>query len=239
MCHIGTSGWVYPHWRGVFYPSDLQQSQWYKHYAKHFNTVEINYSFYRLPTEEAFNRWRKQAPAEFIYAVKANRYLTHLKRLKEVAEPLTRFLTRVERLEEKLGPILWQLPPHWRADPERIRAFANHLPKDMTHVFEFRDRRWFIPQIREILEQFELTFCIFDMPDLPCPPWITSRNVYLRFHGKEMVYGGLYGRESLKPWADRIRHWLGDNRKVYAYFNNDAFGYALEDALALQDLLAS
>lgn len=238
-CRIGTSGWVYPHWQGVFYPPDLQQSFWYHHYAKHFGTVEINYSFYRLPSEESFKRWREQAPSGFRYAVKANRYLTHFKRLKDVTEPLEQFLSRVRLLGEKLGPILWQLPPNWRPNLERLEAFAYLLPDDMIHVFEFRDPRWFVLPVREILERFGLTFCIFDMPDVCCPTWVTASTVYLRFHGSGLVYGGQYGGEGLRLWVDHIQRWLSEGHCIYAYFNNDAFGYAVEDARVLKNLLTN
>jgi uncharacterized protein YecE (DUF72 family) len=236
-CHIGTSGWVYEHWRGIFYPADLPQSGWYAHYARHFDTVEINYSFYRLPSERAFDDWRAQAPPGFVYAVKANRYLTHIKRLKDAAAPLERFLSRARRLGDKLGPILWQLSPKWRADPARLDAFAALLPTDLVHAFEFRDPRWFVPPVREILERYGLSLCIFDMPGLACPAWVTGEAVYLRFHGSGVVYGGRYGQEGLRPWADRMQGWLAEGRAVYAYFNNDAFGYAVEDAQALRGLL--
>jgi uncharacterized protein YecE (DUF72 family) len=234
---IGTSGWVYPHWRDVFYPPGLAQSRWYAHYARVFDTVEINYAFYRLPSEAAFDHWQEQAPEGFVYAVKANRYITHLKRLKDVGEPLARFLTRAQRLGDKLGPILWQLPPRWRANPERLEAFAALLPPELIHAFEFRDPRWFVEPIRDILEQHGLAFCIFDMPGLACPTWVTGDVVYLRFHGSETVYGGRYGREALRPWADRIQAWLHEGRTLYAYFNNDAFGFAVEDARALKQLI--
>jgi uncharacterized protein YecE (DUF72 family) len=237
-CRIGTSGWIYPHWRDIFYPRGLPQSRWYDHYAAHFDTVEINYSFYRLPSEEAFDRWRVQAPARFVYAVKASRFITHVKRLKDAAQPLERFLSRARRLGDKLGPILWQLPPRWQADPARLETFAALLPADLTHVFEFRDPRWFVRPVQEVLERCDLSFCIFDMPGLPCPIWVTGDIVYLRFHGSEVVYEGRYGREKLRLWADRIRQWLAEGRAVYAYFNNDAFAYAVEDAQALRDLLA-
>ncbi len=236
-CRIGTSGWVYAHWRGIFYPTSLPQAGWYGHYARHFDTVEINYSFYRLPSETAFDRWREQAPPDFVYAVKANRYLTHIRRLKDVAEPLERFLSRARRLGDRLGPVLWQLPPQWRADLARIEAFAVLLPADLLHVFEFRDPSWFVQPVKDILGRFGLGFCIFDMPGLPCPAWVTGDVVYLRFHGSEVVYGGRYGREALRPWAGRIRDWLAEGRAVYAYFNNDAFGHAVEDARVLRKLL--
>ncbi|MFQ6101029.1 MAG: DUF72 domain-containing protein [Anaerolineae bacterium] len=238
-CRIGTSGWVYSHWRGVFYPPDLPQSRWYTHYAKVFDTVEINYSFYRLPSEATFDRWREQAPEGFLYAVKANRYITHLKRLKDAAEPVERFLARAQRLGDRLGPILWQLPPRWRANPERLETFAALLPFDLLHAFEFRDPRWFVEPVRRILEQHGLACCIFDMPGLRCPTWVTGSAVYLRFHGSGEVYGGRYGREGLRPWADRIRTWLSEGCQVYAYFNNDAFGFALEDAQELRAMIES
>lgn len=236
-CHIGTSGWVYPHWRGVLYPPGLPQSRWYARYAEEFDTVEINYSFYRLPSEAAFDHWREQAPQGFLYAVKANRFITHVKRLRDAAEPLTRFLERARRLDESLGPILWQLPPKWNADPERLAAFAELLPADLTHAFEFRDPRWFVEPVRRILESRNLAFCIFDMPGLPCPTWVTGAAVYVRFHGCGAVYGGLYGPDALRPWAANIRRWLSDGRTVYVYFNNDAFGFAVQDAQTLRHLL--
>lgn len=236
-CRIGTSGWVYRHWRGVFYPPERAQSRWYEHYAQHFDTVEVNYSFYRLPSEGTFDRWRVQAPAGFVYALKANRFLTHVKRLKEAAEPLERFLSRARRLGDTLGPILWQLPPRWQADPARLESFAALLPLDLPHAFEFRDPRWFVQPVREVLARHGLTCCIFDMPDLTCPLWVTGKMVYLRFHGLETVYVGRYGREGLQPWAERIRQWLAEGREVYAYFNNDAFGHAVEDARTLREMI--
>jgi uncharacterized protein YecE (DUF72 family) len=236
-CHVGTSGWVYPHWRGTFYPAGLAQTRWYGHYAQSFDTTEINYSFYRLPSEKAFDRWREQAPPGFLYAVKANRYLTHIKRLKDVDEALEQFVSRSRRLGDRLGPILWQLPPHWRSDAEVLASFAARLPRDMVHAFEFRDPRWFTASVKEVLERFGLALCIYDMPGLSCPSWIIGDVVYLRFHGSGTVYGGLYGEDVLRPWADRIRAWLNENRTVYAYFNNDACGYAVQDALTLRRLL--
>jgi uncharacterized protein YecE (DUF72 family) len=236
-CRIGTSGWVYPHWRGIFYPTHLAQTRWYAAYAEHFDTVEINTSFYHLPAEETFDHWREQAPPGFVYAVKANRYLTHVKRLKNALDALEHFLSHTRRLAHQLGPILWQLPPNWGADPARLADFAKLLPDDLVHAFEFRDPHWFVPPVQEVLEHYGLTFCIFDMPGSACPSWVTSRTVYLRFHGREQAYGGRYGPERLRPWAERIRGWLAEGRAVYAYFNNDAMGNAVEDAKTLQSLL--
>ena len=234
---VGTSGWIYPHWAGRFYPSGLPQAQWFAHYARTFRTVEINYSFYRLPSEGSFDRWREQAPPGFRYAVKANRYLTHLKRLRETGESLERFLSRARRLEHASGPILWQLPPHWRANPQRLADFAAAPPHDMVHAFEFRDPSWFNEAVRKILSENGLSFCIYHMPGLECPLWVTGPVIYLRFHGSGEVYGGRYGPQGLRHWARQIKRWLEAGHTVYAYFNNDAFGYAVEDARTLLELL--
>jgi uncharacterized protein YecE (DUF72 family) len=236
-CRIGTSGWIYRHWHGVFYPETLAQEHWYPYYAAHFDTVEINYSFYRLPSEAAFDRWHAQAPAGFLYSVKANRYLTHLKRLKDVEVPLERFLSRVRRLGDKLGAILWQLPPRWPADPARLRSFAALLPLELHHVFEFRDPSWFTPAVYDVLREFDLGFCIFHMPGITCPLWVTGQVIYLRFHGTAAEYCGRYDEQGLAPWAGRIQEWLADGHIVYAYFNNDTWGHAIQDALLLRRLV--
>jgi uncharacterized protein YecE (DUF72 family) len=237
QARIGTSGWVYPHWRGVFYPEDLPQSQWFTHYACYFDTVEINNTFYRLPQESAFDRWRDQAPEGFVYAVKASRYITHFKHLKDCAESIERLLSRARRLGGHLGPILYQLPPHWGPDPERLEAFAALLPGDLTHVFEFRNGGWFSEPVCEVLIDHQLSFCIFDLPDAECPRWVTGPTVYIRFHGADRAYGGRYGGESLAGWARFIRDTQAQGHEVYAYFNNDAFGYALADARELREIV--
>jgi uncharacterized protein YecE (DUF72 family) len=236
-CHVGTSGWVYPHWKGAFYPPDLPQGQWFEHYTHHFATVEINNTFYRLPRESTFDRWREQAPEGFVYAVKASRYITHLKHLRECAEPVERFLARARRLGGHLGPVLYQLPPHWGADPERLAEFAALLPQGLIHVFEFRNGHWFVEPVREILERFSLSFCIFSLPGAECPLWVTGQAAYIRFHGSNRAYGGLYSREELSPWSQRIQDILDQGHDVYVYFNNDAFGYALENARALREMI--
>ncbi|MEW5956098.1 MAG: DUF72 domain-containing protein [Chloroflexota bacterium] len=163
--------------------------------------------------------------------------MTHVKRLQNAAEALERFLARARRLGDTLGPILWQLPPRWQADPIRLEQFAALLPADLSHAFEFRDPRWFVPPVREVLERHGLNCCIFDMPELSCPFWITSDVVYLRFHGCGAIYAGRYGREGLQPWADRVQQWLAEGRHIYAYFNNDAWANAVKDAQRLRSLL--
>ena len=150
---IGTSGWVYPHWRGDFYPAGLRQAGWFDHYARHFDTVEINNTFYRLQAESAFDAWREQAPPGFLYAVKANRYITHVRRLIDAGEPLARFLERAQHVGPALGPILYQLPPRWHANLPRLESFIALLPDDLTQVFEFRDPTWFSPAVAELLRR--------------------------------------------------------------------------------------
>ncbi len=249
---VGTSGWVYRHWaNGVFYPPGLPTSRWFAHYAGVFNTVEINNTFYRLPSEAAFDRWREQAPPGFIYAVKANRYLTHIRRLADCAEPLERFLERARRLGPTLGPILYQLPPRWKANPDRLEGFAALLDRmdparTLEHVFELRDPRWFVEAVRDVLVRHGLSFCIYDLPGVPCPRWVTGPVVYLRFHGSGTRYGGRYGTEDLGSWAGLLRDLAAGtapetpdraSRPVYVYFNNDAEGHAVANALELRTML--
>lgn len=199
--------------------------------------MEVNYSFYRLPEPETFDRWRGEAPEGFVFAVKANRYITHVKRLKDCAEPLARFLGRCRRLGPHLGPILYQLPPRWRPNIERLGAFARLLPDDLTHVFEFRDDRWFDDPVRHVLAENRLGFCIHDHPGTTCPGWITGRAAYFRFHGSVRGRDGGYTAREIARQADHVRRALEGRRDVYAYYNNDAAGRAVHDARALKDAL--
>jgi uncharacterized protein YecE (DUF72 family) len=231
---IGTSGWVYSHWRGTFYPAGLRQAQWFDYYARYFDTVEINNTFYRLQAESVFDAWREQAPPGFLYAVKANRYITHMRRLIDAGEPLARFLERARRLGPALGPILYQLPPRWRANLPRLESFISLLPADLTQVFEFRDPTWFEPAVPDLLRTRGLSFCIFHMAGLETPLAVTGRTVYVRLHGPP---GGDYDRAGLGQWAQRVREWCGAGHDVYVYFNNDILGYAVRNALALKELL--
>lgn len=234
---IGTSGWIYPHWRGVFYPADLPATKWLTYYAAHFPTVEINYSFYRLPSEQAFRGWAKDAPQGFRFAVKASRYLTHMKKLREPQEPLQRFLGRARLLREKLGPILYQLPPRWRCNLPRLRDFLACLPADLTHVFEFRDPSWLNERVLALLEAHGVVFCVFSYPGLTCPVRTTSTVAYIRLHGAETPYASCYSEEELQWWAEQIEGLLAKEYTVYVYFNNDALGYAVRNACRLRELL--
>ena len=234
---IGCSGWIYPHWRGRFYPEGLPVKRWFEHYAAHFDTVEINNSFYRLPTAETFAGWRDAAPPGFLYAVKANRFLTQAKKLKDCAEPVARMMAPVRHLEPALGPILYQLPPRFRINLPRLEEFLGLLPRDLIHVFEFRDASWLVPETLALLERFGASFCAHDLPDLATPRWACGPIAYVRFHGAGGKYWGRYSETALAEWADWMRGQQAEGRAVWAYFNNDIEGHAITDALALKRLV--
>ncbi|MFQ5925521.1 MAG: DUF72 domain-containing protein, partial [Dehalococcoidia bacterium] len=190
--YIGTSGWVYPHWREVFYPPKLTQSKWLEFYTRHFPTVELNNSFYHLPSEKAFENWRDTSPDGFVYAVKVSRFITHIKRLKNVEEPIETFLGRAMLLQGKLGPLLYQLPPNMHRNDERLDAFLSLLPGGHRHVVEFRHESWLDEGVFEILRRHNGGFCVFDMPGLPCPLVATADFAYIRFHGSSGLYFSCY-----------------------------------------------
>lgn len=231
---IGTSGWVYKHWQGIFYPKELPQKDWFSRYAQEFDTVEINNSFYRLPSESAFDSWRRQAPPGFHYAVKASRYLTHMKKLKDPEEPLHLFFERAKRLEQTLGPVLYQFPPHWGMNLSRFEHFLSALPKGYQHVVEFRDPSWLTEEVFKTMERFRVAHCLHDMYTLQIPIRITAPPVYIRLHG-DTRHAGDYPPAALEPWATRIREW--QDLGVFVYFNNDVGGYALENARTLKHML--
>src|SRR3712207_1916761 len=236
MIRIGTSGWIYNHWRGLFYPQTLGQSEWFSYYAREFDTVEINNSFYRLPSGETFAAWRDQAPQGFLYAVKASRFLTHLKKLKDPEEPLQRFFEGARHLEGTLGPVLYQLPPRWRVDLPRFEHFLAALPRGYSHVVEFRDPSWLVEDVFRLMEQYGVAHCIHDMRPLQIPLRVTAAPIYLRFHGTSK-YSGDYQQATLETWAQRIDDWRSQHLDVFVYFNNDIGGYALANAKTLRELL--
>lgn len=231
---IGCSGWNYRHWRGLFYPQGLPVRRWFEHYGSLFDTVEINNSFYRLPPESTFAAWAEQAPPGFLYAVKANRFLTHQKKLKDPEEPIDRMLSHVRHLGDTLGPILYQLPPRWQLDLARLRDFLALLPGDLSHVFEFRDPSWLTDAVYALLDEHGAGFCTHDMPGLNPPRIATGRIAYVRFHGAGGKYWGRYGEAALVDWCEWLQAETANGRHAYAYFNNDWNGDAIEDALALQ-----
>lgn len=232
----GTSGWNYSHWRGVFYPDGLAQSKWLGYYSTHFDTVEVNNSFYRLPEKKTFEGWRAQTPDGFTFAIKASRYLTHIKRLREPEEPLQRLLDRASGLETKLGVVLYQFPPHWRVDLDRLRGFLEILPQNPRSAFEFRDESWQCEAVWAMLEEHEVAYCIMDSPGLPLHLRTTCGYSYIRMHSGGEGTDGNYTDDHLRAWADRIGPMLvrGD---VYVYFNNDFRGYAVRNAIRLREMM--
>jgi len=235
VVRIGTSGWEYDHWRGTFYPRDLPKRRWLEHYAEHFDTVELNASFYRLPSAGTFGRWGTRVPSDFRFAVKASRYLTHVRRLREPQEPLDRLWSSARRLGDRLGPVLYQLPPRWRPNADRLAAFLAALPADGGQAIEFRDRRWYRPEILELLRAAGVALCLHDMSASAPEPVPLGPCVYVRFHGAGRRYGGRYPDEAIAAWAERIARWSVEGRSVWAYFNNDAEGHAVTDAVRLRE----
>ena len=234
---VGTSGWVYQHWRGRFYPSDLPATRWFGFYAGQFSTVEVNNSFYRLPSEQTFTTWARKAPPGFVYAVKASQYITHFKRLLDPEESLQRFLGRARLLGEHLGPILFQLPPRFACDLGRLEHFLSLLPTDLAHVFEFRDSRWLNDDVYALLRRYDAGLCIADLPGQEAPVLATSRTVYVRFHGNQILYADGYGRDELALWSSRLAYFVAEGHDIYAYFNNDGEAHAIYDPRTLTELL--
>jgi uncharacterized protein YecE (DUF72 family) len=235
---IGTSGWAYKHWlNGVFYPPKLRPNQQLPFYAERFPTVEVNFSFYRLPERSVFESWEKQTPDHFIFAVKASRYLTHMKKLKDPEEPLTRLMERARGLKKKLGPILFQFPRTWPVHLERFEPFLDALKpyRRERFAFEFRHESWLNPQVYELLGRAKAALCIPVGPGVPLDIRLTAPWAYIRFHGGQWGIG--YTDEELAFWAERIQGFLDQKADVYAYFNNDIEGHAFRDAVRLRDML--
>ena len=235
--HIGTSGWHYRHWLGPFYPEGMGPSSFLDFYCRHFRTVEINNSFYRLPEEDTMKAWQRQTQEGFIFSIKASRYLTHMKKLKDPAEPLEIFLGRASLLCEKLGPVLFQLPPRWRCNIERLRKFLALLPADSRSAFEFRDQSWFRPEVYDALRKAGAAFCIYDLAGRLSPREVTADFVYIRLHGPGAAYSGRYDTAALANWAGAIASWQDRGKEVFCYFDNDQGGFAVANALELIKLL--
>ena len=232
--HIGCSGWHYKHWLGPFYPPKLPASQMLAFYQQRFDTVEINNTFYHLPTEEAVAEWREAAPAGFCYAVKGSRFLTHMKKLKDPEQGLERFFARSGLLGPKLGPVLWQLPPHWQLNLERLEGFLSALPRDHRYAFEFRNPTWNVPAVYSLLASYNAACCVFDLDGRLSPVEITGDFLYIRLHGPGARYQGSYSDAALDAWAERLTGWRKSLHAVYVYFDNDESAHAPHDALRLR-----
>lgn len=235
--HIGTSGWHYKHWLGGFYPAKTPPAKMFEWYSRHFDTVELNNSFYRLPTEQAFLHWRAHAPTGFTFAVKASRFITHMKKLKDPEISLDRFFERARLLREKLGPILFQLPPRWPVNVERLKSFLEALPPRYRYVFEFRDASWNIQPVYRLLRRHNAALCIHDWRANQSPNEITADFTYVRMHGPEGTYQGGYSTQHLEQLAECTNRWRSALDAIYVYFNNDQGGFAVRDASALRELL--
>lgn len=244
LLRIGCSGWNYKSWKGRFYETGLPASQWLTEYARVFDTVEANGTFYRLPEKETFEAWRKQTPPGFLMAVKASRFLTHMKRLRDPEEPIERLLSRASALGPRLGPVLYQLPPHFHLDLKRLQAFLQALPtrlgrRRLQHVFEFRHPSWYVGETYQLLERHGAALCLHDMTGSATAPVAVGPCVYVRFHGTSGRYHGSYPDATLRDWAARLaEEWRG-GRSVFAYFNNDPDAVATENAQRLRTFIRS
>ena len=237
--HIGCSGWNYAHWRGVVYPEGLPQSRWLEHYAELFGTVEINNTFYRLPTRKAVQGWVDRTPPSFLFTVKASRYLTHIKRLTDLDQGIRRFYRCIESLTatRKMGPVLWQLPGNFRRDDERLRAALAKLPPG-RHCFEFRHESWFCEETYEALREHGAALVVGDHPERPFQTYeLTADWTFIRFHYGHRGRRGNYSESELEEWRERIAKWRR-RYEVLAYFNNDWEGFAVRNARWLDDALA-
>lgn len=232
---VGTSGWTYRHWQGPFYPPGLPARRWLEFYAREFDTVELNSPFYRIPPRSTFESWRRRTPEGFLFAVKASRQITHVRRLREPQRELEWFLSSARGLGEKLGPVLFQLPPGMRADPELLAQFLRTLPPG-RYVLEFRHASWFCEEVYALLRDHNVALCISDSPRWPCPRVITADFLYVRLHGHERLYASRYGPEELRAWAELVREHLprGD---AFVYFDNDYAAHAVFNARELRQLL--
>jgi uncharacterized protein YecE (DUF72 family) len=241
--YIGASGWNYKHWgNGEFYPRDLKPADWLKFYAGHFNTVEINNSFYRLPTEDTFKNWRKQVPRDFKFSVKASRFITHVKRLKDPEEPLDLFFSRAKHLKDHLGPVLFQLPPQLKLDIDRLeiflRALKSHGAGKLRCSLEVRDATWLTTPVFDLLEKYGVALCLADWREMHVTGPVTANFVYVRRHygrGK----GGNYPKRDLDRDVNQIRKWMEQDLDVFMYFNNDMGGHAIRNTRYVQEKINS
>lgn len=236
--HIGTSGWHYKHWKGPFYPADLSPAKMLSWYVERFDTVEINNSFYRLPAESALALWCRLAPASFCFAVKASRYITHNRKLKDPQNGIERFLTSIGKLGPRLGPILFQLPPAWKVNVERLDEFLSRLPRGHRYAFEFRNPTWNVPEIYEVLDRHNAAYCIYELAGFHSPIQITADFTYVRLHGPGNKYQGDYSEQTLRRWAERMEGWRNELRHIFVYFDNDQAGFAPKNAWQLKKQVA-
>jgi len=237
VIRVGTSGWNYDHWKGPFYPDDLAQKEWLGFYGNRLRSVEVNNTFYQLPEKKTLRAWSEAVPSDFVFSVKASRYITHMKKLKDPERSLKRFLDAVEALGDRLGPLLFQLPPSWHVNAERLERFLDALPDALRTTFEFRDPSWFDDDILELLRSHGAAFCVYHLAGRLSPKEVTADFVYVRLHGPGDKYEGSYDQETLSGWAGAFTSWARRGLDVYCYFDNDDSGYAAQNAVSLADML--
>jgi uncharacterized protein YecE (DUF72 family) len=235
---IGTSGWQYDHWIGPVYETGFDAGAKLSRYARSLESVEINSTFYGLPSASSVAGWHDGTPEGFVFAVKASRYITHMKKLKDPTESIGRFFEAIAPLEDKLGPVLFQLPPHWRVNAERLEEFLVSLPAGLRYAFEFRDQSWHCVEILSLLANHNAAFCIFDLEGRLAPLRVTADFIYMRLHGPDGAYSGSYSEEALSGWARQIAEWRDSGLDCYCYFDNDEAGYAFANAVRLKELLS-
>ncbi len=236
---IGTSGWHYKHWLGPFYPREMRPAQYLEFYARQFRTVELNNSFYRLPTEQAVTDWRTGSPEGFLFAAKASRFITHMKKLTGGSASFEKFFERIDRLQHKLGPVLFQLPPRFELNVARLEEFLAALPQGHRYAFEFRDPSWFAAETYAVLRRYDAAFCAYDFDLRQSPMELTASWAYVRLHGPDGRYRGSYSDAALGEWSGRMQGWMAHGHDVYCYFDNDDSGYGAGDALRLQAMVSA
>lgn len=234
---IGTSGWHYDDWIGAFYPEGTRKADLLRCYGERFDVVEVNNSFYSLPAKKTLAAWREQTPPDFCFACKASRFITHMKKLKDPEASGRKFFDAVGVLEDKLGPILFQLPPGWNVNAERLADFLETLPRSNRYVFEFRNDTWFTDEVFGLLSRHNAALCIYDLDGRVSPKRLTADFAYVRLHGPDGPYQGSYDDESLHAWADSFRRWRRQGRDVYCFFDNDQKAHAPHNARRLIELL--
>ncbi len=234
---IGTSGFSYSHWKGIFYPEDLSSSKFLEFYAKNFDTVEMNSTFYHIPRDSTIRNWTKKTPENFVFSVKASKFITHIKRLKEAEESVEKFLQKAELFGNKLGVILFQLPPSLKKDTVLLSEFIGTLDKNKKYAFEFRHKTWLSDDVYEILKKNNIAFCISDTPRYPYAEVITADFSYVRLHGHTKLYASEYTKEQLKHYAKLVSENNKKGISFYVYFDNDFYGYAVKNALELKNLI--
>jgi len=237
VTHIGTSGWQYRHWKGVFYPDGLKIQDWLTHYARRFDCVEVNSSFYAMPTAKTITGWCGCVPSGFVFAVKAPRRMTHFKKLKNCEAELDDFFGRVRKFGNRLGPVLFQLPSRWRCNLRRLEGFLDSLPPGHRLVFEFRDTSWHNDEVYELLRCRAIAICIFDGGGFTAPLMDHGDLVYLRLHGPGTTYSSNYRAPGLRNWVDRARAWNRRSKEVFLFFDNDERGYAVKNGTRTIGLL--